>query len=125
MTGKRGKLQQKKSRKINNHYLNQDKKREKALEQEKLKIDNTIGSKVESNNFDRESNEKAKEILPKTIVTSMLTSHPSDVTSDSNLELELLRKKLKRKEEKLENIKLTKKFKKTQKKENFLIQIGR
>ena len=91
------------------------------MEQEKLKIDNTIDVKVESNNFDQENNEKPKEILPGSIVTSMLTSHPSDVTSDSNLELELLRKKLKRKEEKLENIKLTKKFKKTQKKENFLI----
>ena len=118
MTGKRGKLQQKKSRKINNHYLNQDKKRQKALEQEKLKIDNTIGGKVESNNFDYE---KAKEILPETIVTSMLTSHPSDVTSDSNLELELLRKKLRQKEEELEKIKLIKNLKRFRKKENFLI----
>ena len=85
MTGKRGKNQQKKSRKINNHYLNQDKKRQKALEQEKLEIDNTIGVKLEINNFDQENNEKPKEILPGTIITSMLTSHPSDVTSDSNL----------------------------------------
>ena len=92
MTGKGEKFNNKNSRKINNHYLNQDKKRQKALEQEKLKIDNTIGVKLEINNFDQENNEKAKEILPETIVTSMLTSHPSDVTSDSNLELELLKK---------------------------------
>ena len=81
----KGKTSTKKIRKVNNHYLNQDKKRQKALEQEKLKIDNTIGVKLESNNFDQENNEKPKEILPGTIITSMLTSHPSDVTSDSNL----------------------------------------
>ena len=119
MNGKRGKLQQKKSKKVNNHYLNQHKKRQKALEQEKLKIDNTIGGKVESNNFDRENNEKPKEIMPETIVTSMLTSHPSDVTSDSNLELELLRKKLKQTEEELEKIKLIKNLKRFRKKREF------
>ena len=89
------------------------------MEQEKLEIDNTIGGKVESNNFDRENDKKAKEILPEIIVTSMLTSHPSDVTSDSNLELELLRKKLKQTEEELEKIKLIKNLKRIRKKREF------
>ena len=89
------------------------------MEQEKLKIDNTIGVKLEINNFDQENNEKPKEILPGTIITSMLTSHPSDVTSDSNLELELLRKKLRQTEEELEKIKLIKNLKRFRKKREF------
>ena len=49
--------------------------------------------------------------MPETIVTGMQTSHPSEVTSDSTLELELLRKQLKKKEEELELIKLKEKKK--------------
>ena len=110
MGTRRTKNQQKK-RKINNHYANQEKKRQKVLEEEKQKMERTIEVKIEKGDVEVYNIEKGKEKMPETIVTGMQTSHPSEVTSDSTLELELLRKQLKKKEEELELIKLKEKKK--------------
>ena len=88
-------------------------------------MERTIEVKIEKGDVEVYNIEKGKEKMPETIVTSMQTSHPSEVTSDSTLELELLRKQLKKKEEELELIKLKEKKNNSERKENFRRLTGR
>lgn len=108
-------------RKINNHYANVQRKRKKALEQAKENLEKKINAtKTDIEEKETDINvEKVNEILPKTIFTEMQKSHPSEVTSDSSLELVLLREKLKEKEQEIEHMKREKKIKRIRKKKTF------
>lgn len=107
-------------KKANNHYVNLQKKRKKTLEQAKNNFAKKINAK---NDMDIEENninvEKTGEMLGKTILTTMQKSHPSEVTSDSSMELEVLKEKLRRKEQEIEEMKQAKKVKRIRKKKEF------
>lgn len=105
---------------VNNYYANQERKKKIAIELEKNRVANQIkGKSKESLDDVKEENITVKAVLPKTIVTGMQTSYPSEVTSDSNLEIEKLRSKLKRMEQELEEVRRVKKVKRMRKKREF------
>ena len=105
---------------VNNYYANQERKKKIAIELEKNRVANQIkGKSKESLDDVKEENITVKAVLPKTIVTGIQTSYPSEVTSDSNLEIEKLRSKLKRMEQELEEVRRVKKVKRMRKKREF------
>ena len=115
-----GKGNKKRLKNVNNYYANQEKKKKIAIELEKNRVANRIiGKSKESFDSEKDENSKAKAILPKTIVTGMQTCYPSEVTSDSTLEIETLKAKLKKMEQELEEVRKVKKVKRMRKKREF------
>ena len=115
---KKGQNQRKQNNnKVNYHYLNLNRKRQKAIQLKKEEIEKEVQEKTCEEYEDIKNNKKTK--MPKTIYTELQQSHPSEVTSDSSLQLEELKEKLKKKEEELEELKKIKKVKRVRKKKLF------
>ena len=115
-----GKPKKTQTKHVNNYYANQERKKKKAIEFAKNKVENQlIGKTMESIDDNKDDSMKGNAILPKTIVTGMQKSFPSEVTSDTNTEIERLREKLKKMEEELEEVRKVKKIKRMRKKREY------
>ena len=104
-------------RRNNNHYQNQERKRNRALEQ--AKQDLVASLKKKDVRGDEETSIKVENSIdkfPNTVFTSLKTPQPSEVTSDSNLEVLFLKEQLQKKEKELEEMKSNKRVKRVRKK---------
>lgn len=116
--GKRGQNPRKQNcGKVNHHYQNLNRKRQKAFQLKKEELEKENQEKRCEENEQIPNNTKIN--MPKTIYTELQQSHPSEVTSDSNLQMEELKAKLKKKEEELDELKSAQKVKRVRKKKIF------